>query len=135
MSAEARPAAPSDFRNVIGYDTFQTEILEEEIAVAENGGEKIIEVMGNTAGQLAECFHLLRTAQLILKLLARGDIHERTDKTDGPAFAIAVDQCAFENVGIFSVGALRNRYSPLQCSSLAAMASRMLVAMRARSSG
>ena len=75
---------------------FRAERVEREIAVSENGGEEIIEVVRDSARELAERFHFLRTQNLILQLFARRDIHERTDEALRHAGSIADDQCALE---------------------------------------
>ena len=71
----------ANFSDVLRGLAFHPEFVQKQIAVAEDGGEKIIEVVRDAAGQLAERFHLLRTEDLILQLLARGDVHERADET------------------------------------------------------
>src|SRR4051794_24664873 len=81
----------ADFANVLRNFSLHLQLVEEEIAVAENGGEKIIEVVGNAAGELAERFHLLRANELVLKLFARRDVHQRTDELQRPAERIADD--------------------------------------------
>ena len=72
------------------------EVIEQQVAVAENGGEKIIEVVRHPAGELSECFHFLRTAELILHLLARGDVHERTHEAHRGLVVVAHDQRALK---------------------------------------
>ena len=42
--------------------------------VAENAGEQVVEVVGDTAGHLADHFHLLRLAELFLELKFLGDV-------------------------------------------------------------
>ena len=59
--------------------------FQKEIAITEDGGKKIIEVMRDAAGELAERFHFLRTTKLVLKLFARSDVHQRTDNALGAA--------------------------------------------------
>src|SRR5436309_3178718 len=70
------PGGGANFGDMIGQGSFDLAFVEEQIAVTENRGEKIIEIMGDAAGQLPECFHFLRAAELVLELFARGDIHE-----------------------------------------------------------
>src|SRR6266513_574961 len=97
------PCGSADFGDVIGKSPFDLALLEQQIAVTENGGEKIIEIMRDAAGQLPECFHFLRTAELVLELFARSDIHERTDKTLGRAVGRPQNQGAFEHINISSI--------------------------------
>ena len=83
--------------------SFHLQLVEEEIAVAENGGEEIIEVVRNAAGELAERFHLLRANELVLELFARRNVHERTDELHGPAERIADDAGALEQIEIRAI--------------------------------
>src|SRR2546421_11699850 len=82
---------------------FHSQLVEEQIAVAENGGEEIVEVVSDTAGQLAEGFHFLRTNELILELFSRRDVHERTDETHRLAVPIANDGGALKEIEIGAV--------------------------------
>src|SRR5204863_10145669 len=75
----------ANFRDVISERTLDLALVQKQIAVTENGGEKIVEIVGDPGGKLAERFHFLRAAELILQLFAGGDIHERTDQTLGCA--------------------------------------------------
>ena len=43
---------------------------------AEHRGEQIVEVVGDAAGQLADRVHLARLQQLVLELLAVGDVEQ-----------------------------------------------------------
>ena len=79
------------------------EFVEKQIAVAEDCGEKIIEVVGDAAGELPKCFHLLRAHELILQLFSRGYIHDGADKTDRYAGCIADDQRALEQIPVGTV--------------------------------
>ena len=42
----------------------RTQIVEQELAVAENNAEEIVEVVRNAPREAPYCFHLLRLAQL-----------------------------------------------------------------------
>ena len=90
---------------------FRAKRVECEIAVSQNGGQKIIEIVRNSARELAERFHFLRTQHLILQLFARGDIHERTDKALRHAGSIADNQRALEQVRVRSVRATKSIFS------------------------
>ena len=50
-----------------------------EVEVADHGGQNIVEIMGDAAGELADGFHLLRLAKLGFQLPALGDVAERPD--------------------------------------------------------
>ena len=60
-----------------------------KIAVAEDGREEIVEIVRDAAGELAERFHFLGAAELILQLFARGDVHERADEASRLAGCVA----------------------------------------------
>ena len=47
------------------------EFLEHEVAVAEDGREQVVEVVGDAAGQASDGFHLARLLELILERAAR----------------------------------------------------------------
>src|SRR3954463_16067734 len=74
------PRGFADFHDVTGRFTFRTDEIESEIAVTQDRGQKIIEVVRRTACELAEGVHFLRTQQLILQLFARSNVHERADE-------------------------------------------------------
>ena len=93
----------SDFADVAGDRAFHPELVEKQIAVAEDRGEKIIEVVRDAAGELTKRFHLLRADELILQLFPRGHIHERPHEANGRARGIADDQRAFEQIPIGTV--------------------------------
>ena len=50
------------------------EMLGDEIGVADDRGQQVVEVVGDSAGQTADGFHLLRVAQLFVAVVeqARG---------------------------------------------------------------
>lgn len=90
----------SDFANVVRYLAFYFELIEKQIAVAENRRKKIIEVVRDPTRELTERLHLLRTDELILQLFPRGHIHERPHEANGRARGIADDQRAFEQIQV-----------------------------------
>ena len=90
---------------------FHAELIEKQIAVAENRREKIIEVVRDPAGELAKRFHLLRTDELILQLFPRGHVHERPHEANGRACGIADDQRAFEQIQVGPVEASKTVFS------------------------
>ena len=100
-----------NFGDLVCDGAFHGSGAEEEIAVAENGGEEIIEVVRDAAGELAEGFHLLRTDHLIVQLLARGDVHERADQAGGLALRVAFDRGALEDLQIIAVRSLEAVFS------------------------
>ena len=90
---------------MIGKGSFDLAFVEQQIAVTENRGEKIIEIVRDACSQLTERFHFLRPAKLILKLFARGNVHEGTDQAFGRAAGRTQNQCSFEDIDIRAIGA------------------------------
>src|ERR1044072_50858 len=66
----------SNFADVTGDLAFHANLVEKQIAVAQDRGEEIIEVVRHSAGELAERLHVWRPNELLLQLLARGHVHE-----------------------------------------------------------
>ena len=96
---------------MIGEGAFDLAFVQKQIAVAENGGEKIIEIMRDAGGELTERVHLLRTAELILKLFAGCHVHQRTDQTFRRAIGCPQNQRAFQNVDVIAIGAAETVFS------------------------
>ena len=96
----------ADLGDVLRFRALHPDVVEQQIAVAEDRGQEIIEVVRDAAGQLAERFHLLRTQHLILQLLALGDVHERADESNGFAIGVPRNDRALEQLRVGSVGAL-----------------------------
>ncbi len=101
----------ADFLDLVGDLAFHSLLRQEQIAVAENGGEKIIEIVRDATGQLSERFHPLGAAGLRLQLATGGHVHQRPDQPDGCAAGVAQDQAALEDVGVGSVGALETVFA------------------------
>ena len=59
----------ADFDDVPGGFGFCAKRVKSEIAVSENGGEEIIEIVRDSTGELAERFHFLRAQNLILQIV------------------------------------------------------------------
>lgn len=57
----------------------------EDVAIADDDGQQIVEVMGDAAGELADRLHLLRLDQLFLRPLALGQV---VDDADEDRFAV-----------------------------------------------
>src|SRR4030095_16434284 len=49
---------------------------QQQVAEADHGGQQVVEVVGDAAGELADRLHLLRLGELHLELLALGDVDE-----------------------------------------------------------
>ena len=89
---------PADLADVLRHLAFRFQFVEQEITVTKNGGEKIIEVVRDAAGELAKRFHFLRTHELVLELFTRRDVHERTHQLHRTAERIADDARALEQI-------------------------------------
>ncbi len=46
--------------------------IEEQVAVAANDGEQVIEIVGNAAGKASNCFHLVSLAKPLFQLFLFG---------------------------------------------------------------
>ena len=75
------------------------------LAVADNGGEDIIEIMRDTTGKLTDCLHLLRLPQLGLQpvllrfgKLSRGNVFDETDHAALAAYAGGITNMLHERV-------------------------------------
>ncbi len=61
------------------------EVAEEELRVALDDGQDVVEVVGDPSGEPPDRLHLLRLAELLLEELAVGDIDARADEArEGP---------------------------------------------------
>ena len=64
--------------DVVALGVVRAEVLKQQIAVARDHGQEVVEVVGDASGQATDRFHLLRLAQLSLEPPRLGDIvHER----------------------------------------------------------
>src|SRR5438309_1796359 len=61
------------------------ESLRDQLGVRQDDGEQVVEVVGNPAGELADRFHLLGLAQLLLEGAPLGDVFgNRLEAFDPP---------------------------------------------------
>ena len=58
---------------------------QQEIAVAQDRRQEVVEVVGDAAGQPADGLELVRLAELLLELFAQRHVAEAPDPPDGPA--------------------------------------------------
>jgi hypothetical protein len=80
-------AGLADLLHVAADGVAAPDLVEQEVAVAQDAGEQVVEVVGDAAGQLAHRLHLLGLAELLLapaeRLLRRlllGDIAMEHDR-------------------------------------------------------
>src|SRR5437868_1636407 len=64
-----------------------SQILEEQVGVPRDGGEDVVEVMRDPAGQSSHGLHLLRLAELLLQLDSLGDVPADPEDADQPVVA------------------------------------------------
>lgn len=55
--------------------------LQQKVAKSNHGGEQVIEVVGNAAGQLSDCLHLLRLGELLFKAFLFGSVNQVDDQS------------------------------------------------------
>ena len=72
-------------------------LVEHQVGVAENRRQQVVEVVGDAAGQLSDCFHLLRLAQLLLELAAVGDVAHVDDNAGDGGIGQAIDAHRFHD--------------------------------------
>ena len=101
----------ANFGDVIGQHPFDLPFVQKKIAVAKNRGQKIIEIVGKAARQLTERFHFLGTTKLILKLFARGHVHQRADEARGFAVVIPQDERSFQYTDVTSIRAAKTVFA------------------------
>src|SRR5512144_1900970 len=58
--------------------------LLQELQIAHDNGEQVVEIVCDAAGELAHCFHLLRLPELLFDLFAFSDVLLHRDKVDDP---------------------------------------------------
>src|SRR5947209_18949668 len=68
------------------------EVLEKQVRVACDGGEDVIEVVSDAAGEPADRFHLLGLPQLLLQLDALRDVPPDSEDADEPALVELVSR-------------------------------------------
>ena len=69
VSSAARCAARRISSSVLARRAVGADRLERQVAVAEDRGEQVVEVVGDAAGEAAHGLHLLRLSQLFLRRL------------------------------------------------------------------
>ena len=80
--------------------------LVDKAKAADHGCEKIVEVVSDAAGQLADRIHLLCLDQLVFERALLGDVGERARELDRPAVRILEKHRLVEEMLVTAVGAL-----------------------------
>ena len=101
----------ADLGHMAGDGSLGARFGKNEVAVAQDSGQKIIEIMRDAGRQLSERFHFLGATQLVLQLFTRGNIHERTDESGGLSGRVALDDGAFEDLKILSASLLKSIFA------------------------
>src|SRR2546426_1016071 len=68
-----KPRVP-DFLGILAPRVARRGVVQQQLRRAQDGGEQVVEVVGDAARQLPHGFHLLRLAQLLLELALRAHI-------------------------------------------------------------
>jgi hypothetical protein len=55
-------------------------VISQQLQIAHDDGEQIVEIVRNTAGKLPYRLHLLRLAELLLPLAVDGDVFHHRDE-------------------------------------------------------
>ena len=78
---------------------------EEDRAAPGDDGEEVVEVVGHPAREAPHRFHLLGLSQLVLELLAPGDVHHGADHADTPPVGLAEHVAAVVDLRVRAVRA------------------------------
>ena len=70
----------------------RVEAAEQEAAVHGDDGQEVVEVVGDTAGEAADCIELLRLVEALLELLAVADVMHHPDGELGVPVRVAHDR-------------------------------------------
>ncbi len=95
----------TDFGEMSSDVTLARELVEKEIAIAKNGGEEVVEVVRHAGGELAEGFHFLGAAKLIVQLPARRDVHQGANEPHRLPGFIAENAGPLQEKDVGSIGA------------------------------
>ena len=74
VKAAARSAAPWISSDVGPAHVVVRQVRQQKLGLRPNDGQHVVEVVSDAAGQPADRFHLVGLAELILQLLALGDV-------------------------------------------------------------
>jgi hypothetical protein len=87
LAGEARGAVGrlADLGGVLAARVARGEVFEQQVGVARDGGEDVVEIVRDPARQPAHGFHLLRLPELLLELHPLGDVAPDAEDFDGPA--------------------------------------------------
>ena len=75
----------ANFGDILVTGVAGAQIFEEQVRVAGDRGENVVEVVSDPAREPADRFHFLRLAQLLLELHALGDIAADAEDADQPS--------------------------------------------------
>ena len=73
---------PPDLLHVVGQRVALLQHAPDQVAVAHDDGQEVVEVVGDPAGQAADGLHLLRLPQLGLEALPLGDVLQDRQRPD-----------------------------------------------------
>ncbi len=82
-------ASLADFFNVAAKRVGGIELGEQQIAVEQEAGEEIIEIVGDASGEAADDLHFLGLAELLLEPGAFGGVFDQDDEEGGIVLGVA----------------------------------------------
>ena len=103
-------ARQPDFLEIGSERVVERDVVEHQVAVAEDRGEQVVEVVGHAAGELANGVHLLRLAQLIFQLATLREVADVDDDRADGTIGEPVDGDAFHDAPR-SVRVMESRFS------------------------
>ena len=90
------------FANLFHVPPFRVprwKIPEQELRVAEDGGEQVVEIVGDATRELAHGFHLLRLPELLFEMPLFADVALGTPDTNQPSLLDEADDVIKEDAG------------------------------------
>ena len=97
VSAAARSPGRLNLQQIRAQRILLRDLVEHQVAVAENRGQQVVEVVRDAAGELADRLHLLRLAQLLFEPAPLGDVARVDDDAADRRIVEAVDADAFHD--------------------------------------
>jgi hypothetical protein len=109
LTSERRRAGRSlaDLDDVVAPRVVGVGGVEEQLDVAVDRREQVVEVVRDPAGELSHGLHLLRLAELRGQLGAVGDVGHRADAAQEIPVLVANGRAAFEDSGVAAIAAAK----------------------------
>src|ERR1041384_7027463 len=87
-----------DLLELFSHRVFRVQSTEAQLAVPDDCRQEIIKVVGHAACQSSDAFHFLRVKELILKLLALGDVGNYRDAAVDVASSVRQRRAGYADV-------------------------------------